>query len=89
MQGRNIANNTRQLLEIIEHYDRVKKPGLIFIAYFEKAFDKLRWDFIYKCMELFNFGDSLIKWVKVMYNYSTSKVINNGYFSKPIVLSRG
>ena len=29
MQEQNIVNNIRQLHEIIEQYDKVKKPGLI------------------------------------------------------------
>lgn len=89
IEGRNIANNIRQMLEIIEHYNKVSKPGLICIADFEKAFDKLRWDFIYKCLDFFNFGESLKKWIKVIYKNSRSKVINNGHISKEIPLSRG
>ena len=61
---RYIGDNIRQLLEIIEQHKTSKKPGLIFIADFEKFFDKVRLDFIYKCMDFYNFGDSLIKWVK-------------------------
>ena len=37
---------------------------MVFIADFEKAFDKLRLDFIYKCLDFFNFCNSLVKWVK-------------------------
>ena len=56
LHGRYIGDNMRQILEIIEHRETSKKPGLVFIADFEKAFDKVRLDFIF-----FNFGDSLIK----------------------------
>ena len=40
----------RQLLEIIEHHETYK-PGMVFIADFEKAFEKVRLDFIYKCLD--------------------------------------
>ena len=86
IEGRNISNSIRQLLEIIEHYDTEEKAGL---ADFEKAFDKVNWVFINSCLRYFGFGDSIITWIKVMYKGATSKVMNNGYLSKPITLERG
>ena len=71
-----------KVLETIEHYEKPGKPGLVFIVDFEKAFDKVRLEIIYKCLEYFNFGESLIKWVKVMYRYPSCEIGNNGYFSK-------
>ena len=41
MKGRNINENIRQILEIIEFYENVQKPGIIVITDLEKAFDKL------------------------------------------------
>lgn len=61
----------------------------MFIADFEKTFDKVRWDFIQKSLQFFNFGETLIKWVKVMYNQPTSKIVNNGHLSNSFFLSRG
>jgi hypothetical protein len=55
LHGRYIGDNIRQLLEIIEHHETYKKPGMVFIAHFEKAFDKVRLDFIYKCLDVFQF----------------------------------
>ena len=42
-----------------------------------------------KCLQHFNFGESLIKWVKLFYNDITSIVINNGYFSDAFNINRG
>jgi hypothetical protein len=36
------------------------KPGMVFIAEFEKAFDKVRLDFIYKCLDFFQFRGSRV-----------------------------
>ena len=58
------------------------KPGLVFIADFEKAFDKVLLEFIYTCLEYFNFGESLIQWVKVMYSNPRCEIENNGYISE-------
>ena len=89
LKGRYIGDNIRQLLEIIEHYERLQKTGLIFIADFEKAFDTVRHDFIYKALSFFNFGQSLINWIKIMNNNTSCKIINNGYLSQSIPLLRG
>lgn len=81
MQGRFIGNNIRQLLKVIENYELNKKDGLIFIADLEKAFDKIHLNFIFKSLRFFHFGESLIKWIRALYNDTSCKIINNGYTS--------
>jgi hypothetical protein len=41
LQGQYIGDNIQQLLETIEHDETSNKPGLVFIAYSEKALVKL------------------------------------------------
>ena len=54
--GRNISENIRSILDIMD-YTKVKKlPGLLLFIDFEKAFDSLEWDFLEKWLEKFNFG---------------------------------
>ena len=54
IEGRFIGDSIRHFLEIIELYEKGKKPGSIFVANFEKAFDTLIWECIYKCLEFSN-----------------------------------
>ena len=71
-------------------YTKVKKfPGLLLFIDFEKAFDSLKWDFLEKCLEKFNFGPDLIKWIKTVYNDIQSCVINNGLCSQYFNIGRG
>ena len=44
---RYIGGNIRQVPETIEHYEISGNPGLVLIADFEKAFDKVRLEFIF------------------------------------------
>ena len=89
LKGRFIGDNIRRLLEIMEHYDKENLPGLIFIADFEKAFDMIKWKFIYQCLQICNFGETFIKWVHVLYQNPCSRIINNGHISDTITLSKG
>ena len=46
---------------------------------FEKAFDTVSWKFIEKVLNYFNFGPSIISWIKLFQNGSC--IIQNGFMS--------
>lgn len=79
IKGRFIGDNLRQILDTIHFYENHQEPGLLFIADFEKAFDKVQWKFIKQCLSFFNFGKNLIQWFETLYNHPVSRVINNGH----------
>ena len=56
---------------------------------FEKAFDSIEHNFLYKALERFNFGPSFIRWIQTFCNNLSSCVLNNGFFSSPFQLKRG
>ena len=56
---------------------------------FEKAFDSLSRDFLFKSLESFGFGASFIAWIKTFYKNITSCVVNNGYFTSPFNVTQG
>ena len=56
---------------------------------FEKAFDSLRLDFLFKSLETFGFGASFITWIRTFYKNITSCVVNNGFFTPSFQVKRG
>ena len=56
---------------------------------FEKAFDPLSLEFIFKSLELFGFGVSFISWIKTFYKNITSSVADNGFFTPSFNVKRG
>ena len=56
---------------------------------FEKAFDSINWNFLFKCLETYNFGPEFISHVKTLYRDITATVINNGHISPWFHLERG
>ena len=89
IKGRYIGENIRLIQECIEYLNNTNKPGLLFFADFEKAFDSINHDFMFKCLENFNFGHSFIQWVKLFYRDINSKIINNGNLSDSFPVERG
>ena len=52
LKGRYIGENIRTIFEVIEHLNDENKPGLIFFADFEKAFDNVDHNFIFKRLNI-------------------------------------
>ena len=53
---------------------------------FEKTFDLIEWNFIYKAFNYFNFPDKMIRWIRTFYNNIETCIINNRHtteFFKP------
>ena len=87
--GRFIGSNIRLVEDIIILTSMNKITGILLIIDFEKAFDSLRWSFIQKSLDVFNFGDRFKSYVSTMYNDIATAVINNGYTSDWFKPERG
>ena len=56
--------------------------GILAFIDFEKAFDKLDWNFIDKTLEAVNFGEYIRNWITIIYSDIESSILNNGYKSR-------
>ena len=63
----------------MEYTKLMQLPGLMVALDFEKAFDSVNLSFLLKALKSFNFGESFIKWVTVLYSNISSCVLNNGF----------
>ena len=89
LKGRNIGNNIRLIMDIIEFTDVNEIPGAILLLDIEKAFDSVSHEFLFRVLNHFNFGDHFISWIKTLYCQRKSYVINNGFLTKDISMDRG
>ncbi len=89
IKGRYMGYNIRLINDVIDYYDLLSKPGILLSIDFKKAFDSVEWNFIYKTLQAFNFGESFIRWVKTIYNCPEACIKNNGYISNSFELTRG
>lgn len=65
------------------------KDGLFLFLDFEKAFDSVEWNFLFKVLKKFDFGDNFISWVTILYTNPIFRIKNNGWISKTCEMSRG
>ena len=89
IKGRNITTSVRKLLDVYELVEQNNTEGAMICIDFEKAFDSIEHNFIFKTLEKFNFGPSYIKWIKLFYTSPTFNIKNNGWLSPRIVMERG
>ena len=89
MKGRYIGENIRLILEAIDITDENNLPGMIFFSDFEKAFDSINHEYMFKCLRHFNFKNDLVNWVKLLYKNAKSCVTNNGHHSDFFHIWRG
>ena len=89
IKDRFIGEVARSILDIIDYTEASKSPGVLLFIDFEKAFDSIEWEFLYKSLAAFNFGPTLIGWIKTFYNNASSCVLNNRLFSDPFELEKG
>ena len=89
LDGRYIGESTRIIYDIMQICDDQKKDGLLLLVDFEKAFDSVSWSFLYKTFKFFNFGDSILSWIKLFNNNVTAYISQCGFLSEKIPIERG
>ena len=89
IKGRTIGENIRLIDGLINFTAAKNIPGLLLFLDFEKVFDTVEWTFLQKTLKHFNFGPSIINWIKIFYNNIESCVLNNGWSTNCFKLERG
>ena len=88
MKGRTIFDAVRTIDNIMEFTERYQMNGLLVAIDFQKAFDLINHDFMFKALSVFNFGPSLIRWIQIFYKNISSTVMNNCYMTAPFKILR-
>ena len=89
IEGRFIGENIRVISDIIHFTAEQNQEGIALFKDFEKAFDSLEWAFLFKALDVFQFGNDFKNWVRILYSNISSCTINNEYASSWFKLERG
>ena len=60
IEGRHIGDNIRLLFYVIDFADFNDNLGAVLAVGMFKAFDSLKWEFIYQVLEKYGFGSSIL-----------------------------
>ena len=88
MQNRRISCNIRCILDLIQYCESEDLPGVVISIDFKKCFDIIDIEALIQSMKYFNIGKSYQRWIKLTYNQSKSCIVNNGYFSPYMNITR-
>ena len=89
IKGRFIGVNARYIADVFEFCEKYDVPGVILSLDFEKAYDRLEWDFMFTALKAFRFGEGFLRWIKILYKNPKIFVKNNGWISEAIHVKRG
>ena len=81
--------NIRLINDIMKITELENIPGMAIFVEFKKAFDTVDWNFLFKTLEVLNFGPQLLQWIRTFYTDCSSFVVNTGYASVFFKLLRG
>ena len=88
--GKSTQDNIVLMCLVLEHFNREEDDGALLLQVdFEKAFDSVDHQFLFKTMEKMGFGPYLVKLVKIALNGCMSFLNINGHLSTQVVLGRG
>lgn len=54
-----------------------------------KAFDSVEWDYLWACLARSGFGPNFVRWIRLLYQNPSARVLVNGRVSGAFPLSRG
>ena len=89
VEGRFIGENIRLISDILNFTADQDIEGIALFIDFEKAFDSFEWEYLFKALDIFQFGPDFKTWVKILYTNIFSCIINNGFASEPFTPKRG
>ncbi len=81
IRGRSSSDNIRSFMNIMWSVanDQTLVAAISLDA--EKAFDMVEWDYLFKILEMYGFGNTFIGWIKLLYRHPIAAVQTNGLIS--------
>ena len=87
--NRSIFDHIRFARAIINYSEITEENGAIIALDQEKAYDKIKHDYLWETLRAFNLPELFIKTIKALYRNAKTQVAINGFFSKPYQILRG
>lgn len=89
LAGRTITDNLQHIRNVLIKTSEDRQHGAIVGLDFQKAFDRVDREIIYRTLERFGFPIRFQNWIKILYEHSVSVFKINGQNADEIYLERG
>lgn len=86
--GREVSDTVRTITDIITYMKTDDQGGIVLNFDFNKAFDRVEHDFMFKVLEQVGFGQRMVNWIKLLNISAKSRVKVNGLLTDPFRLER-
>lgn len=77
VKERPIFDAVRSINDVMEYNKLQNIPSIMTTFGFKKAFDSLSWNYLFNTLKGFNFGNSFLHWIRVLYTRNGSGVYCN------------
>ena len=84
VNSRKIVECNSKIRDILYYAETNNMSGALINLDWEKAFDRIHWNFLKKIMKKIGFPEFIISWLMVLYTNITSSCMVNGYITKRI-----
>lgn len=89
IKGRLIGDNIITAHELLHHVRITKQKGILLKLDFEKAFDKVNWDFLLEILKARGFGSLFINWINNILQGSRTCISFNGTLGNYFTCKKG
>ena len=89
IKGRYILDNVAVLHETLHSLHKSKCAAVIFKVDFEKAYDKINWDFMLSTLKMKGFPDKFIRWTKAVIHNGKAAITLNDLIGPYFVTRKG
>jgi hypothetical protein len=88
VEGRSIFDNVFIAQEALSWAEESNQDLVLLLLDFEKAFDRIKWNFLFTALEKLGFEDTWIRWVRSLYKEASSAIKMNGELGPDFQLAR-
>ena len=89
VQGRSIIECNCKIRDMLFYVNEKNMNGAVINLDWNKAFDRVDWDFLIKIMKKIGFSNKIINWLAVLYSNIESLCLINGFLTEPFDVERG
>jgi ribonuclease HI/exonuclease III len=86
---RSIFDHIRLAKAILNYAEAAEEDGTIVALDQEKAYDRIKHEYLWKTLEAFNLPEPFIRTVKALYSNAQTRIAINGVLSTPFKVTRG